>query len=189
MRRNIVIFVLGTGRTGSSVLTRMLALAGAELPRPLLGANPGNPTGHWEPLEALRINDAFLGARSSNWYDPGLRVQTGGTQDDDAAALHGDIQAFLRQHRSGLLVVKDPRIAALAEAWFTAAEAAGYYITVVLPLRHPADTIASLIRRDGISAELAAALWLKIYATIGTIFTFQGKGFCGVSQIACRLAA
>ncbi len=154
-------FVLGAGRTGSSLLTRMLALAGADLPHPLLPANPGNPTGHWEPMEALRINDAFLSGRASNWHDPSLRVQEAGLDCDDAMALRGDIRAFFQRHESALLAVKDPRIAAVAPLWFAAAEAQGFSVAIVLPLRHPAAAIASLRRRDGMGEELAAALWLK----------------------------
>ena|SRR5712692_4834194 len=65
-----VLFILGMGRSGSSALTRVLSLCGGSLPEPLLGSGPGNPTGHWEPLDALKMNDEFLMRHGSGWWDP-----------------------------------------------------------------------------------------------------------------------
>jgi hypothetical protein len=55
-----LIFVLGMGRSGTSAITRVLSFCGGSLPNRPLGANERNPTGHWEPLDVLNLNEAFL---------------------------------------------------------------------------------------------------------------------------------
>ena len=77
MNRRGLIFVLGMGRSGTSAITRVLSLCGGSLPSRLLGANEGNPTGHWEPLDGLNLNEAFLRRFGSNWYDPRLDERSG----------------------------------------------------------------------------------------------------------------
>ncbi len=50
----------GMHRSGTSALTRVLSLLGAALPQHILGAGPGNETGHWEPLRLVGYHDRML---------------------------------------------------------------------------------------------------------------------------------
>lgn len=161
--RPTVMFVIGMGRSGTSALTRVLSLCGAELPATLLGANDGNPLGHWEPQSALEFNDAFLLRYGAGWHDPTLRLQGEVALGDAHCAAYLDqIVAFLRSMRAApLLVIKEPRITALSAFWFEAARRVGSSIRVVVPVRHPQEVTASLQARDGVSPELSSALWLK----------------------------
>ncbi len=157
------IFVLGMGRSGTSAITRVLSLCGAHLPEPLLGASESNPMGHWEPIEAININNAFLSRRGASWYDPTLRLQSEiAFSEQEKEAFIEEIRAFIeRCHIGSLLVIKEPRIAALAEFWFEASRRASIIAKVVIPIRHPDQVAASLAARDGVSAELSNVLWLK----------------------------
>lgn len=158
-----IIFVLGMGRSGTSAITRVLSLCGARLPEPLLGASESNLTGHWEPVDAININNAFLRRYAASWYDPTLRLQGDiafSAQEKDAYI--NQIRAFIeRAHVGSLLVIKEPRIAGLAGFWFEAVQRASMNAKVVIPIRHPDQVAASLAARDGISAELSNVLWLK----------------------------
>ena len=158
-----LIFVLGVGRSGTSALTRVLSLCGAYLPSPLTEAGVGNEKGHFEPSVALECNDRFLRRIGLTWYDPTVRLQSGLSIPQEVAAdLRGEIDDFLAAH-AGMspLVIKEPRITALTPYWFAAAAAAGWTIKIVVAVRHPCEVQASLSRRDGISGDLADALWLK----------------------------
>ena len=158
-----LIFVLGVGRSGTSALTRVLSLCGVYLPSPLTEAGVGNEKGHFEPSVALEFNDRFLRRIGLTWYDPTVRLQSGLSIPQEAAAdLRGEIDDFLAAH-AGMspLVIKEPRITALTPYWFAAAAAAGWTIKIVVAVRHPGEVQASLSRRDGISGDLADALWLK----------------------------
>lgn len=158
-----ILFVLGMGRSGTSVMTRVLSLCGAHLPEPLLGASDSNPKGHWEPIDALKLNDAFLSRHGATWYDPTLRLQREVLFDDQ------EREAFVRQILVFLdacpvdpvVVIKEPRIAALSDFWLEASRRAGFIAKTVIPIRHPDQVAASLAARDGTSFELSSVLWLK----------------------------
>jgi hypothetical protein len=101
------------GRSGT--ITRVLSLCGGALPKRLLGANESNPTGHWEPLDSLNLNDGFLQRYGSNWYDPRL-PQPGESAFDSIEGrafidqVAGSLDEYLDE---SLLVIKEPRITAL----------------------------------------------------------------------------
>jgi hypothetical protein len=159
-----IIFVLGMGRSGTSAITRVLSLCGARLPEPLLGASDSNLSGHWEPIDAININNAFLSRHGASWYDPTLRLQGEiAFSAQEKESYIEKIQAFIEGccRQSPLLVIKEPRIAALAEFWFEASRRASTTAKVVVPIRHPDQVAASLAGRDGVSAELSNVLWLK----------------------------
>jgi hypothetical protein len=158
-----VVFVLGMGRSGTSALTRVVSLCGAALPELLLGPNPGNPKGHWEPVDGLNLNDELLFRYGSSWYDPSLHFQCElSIGEKDRESYLDRIGAFLSAcPEARTLVVKEPRITALAELWFTAATRHGFSVGAIIPIRHPDEVTASLVARDGTSPELASALWLK----------------------------
>jgi hypothetical protein len=158
-----IIFVLGMGRSGTSVMTRILSLCGARLPEPLLGASDSNLTGHWEPIDAININNAFLSRHGASWYDPTLRLQGEiAFSMQEKEAYIEQIRAFIENSNAGsLLVIKEPRIAAVADFWFEASRRAWIAAKVIIPIRHPDQVAASLAARDGVSAELANILWLK----------------------------
>jgi hypothetical protein len=165
-----LIFIVGMHRSGTSALTRVLSLCGAALPGSLLAPNDGNPTGYWEPDEAMELNDRFLRARSSSWSDPGLSFRD--TPKDHAGfaryvALVRDflllIDDFLTHgvNASGPVAIKEPRITALLPYWLTAAADAGFLPKVIHIFRNPADVASSLAARDGMALHRACALWQK----------------------------
>ena len=158
-----IVFIFGMGRSGTSMLTRVLALCGASLPDRLLGHSDDNPKGYWESLDAIDVNDAFLFRHGATWYDPTLRLQGEiPLSDDDREGYVRDIRSFLERCPGGpILIIKDPRIAALSEFWFEASLRAGFGIKIVVPIRHPDEVAASLAARVGASPELCGVLWLK----------------------------
>jgi hypothetical protein len=161
--RPVALFVMGMARSGTSALTRVLSLCGGTLPAILLGANRGNPLGHWEPRAALDLNEAILYRHGSNWFDPTLRLQEEGAFDaEEKATCIAEIGAFLTTLPAApLVVIKEPRITALSGVWFEAARLAGFDIAAVIAVRHPQEVIASLAARNRASPELSSALWLK----------------------------
>jgi len=151
------------GRSGTSALTRVLALCGGGLPTALLPATDGNPLGHWEPRNALELNEAFLARHGATWYDPTLRLQGEiSFSDKQTMTYREQIREFLRSLPAApFVVIKEPRITALSDFWFTAAREIGQSIGVVVAIRHPQEVAASLAARDQACSELSHALWLK----------------------------
>lgn len=161
--RPTVVLVFGMGRSGSSALARVLSLCGCGLPAELVGATEANPLGHWEPHDALNLNEAFLSVHGASWYDPTLRLHGEIPVDPQRRTAYVErIKEFLRSLPSTrLLVIKEPRITALSEYWFEALREVGFSFGVVIPVRHPQEVVASLDVRDRASPELSSALWLK----------------------------
>jgi hypothetical protein len=114
-----IIFITGMGRSGTSAIAGMLSLCGGTLPNRLVGPHENNPKGHWEPTEALDLNDRFLSANGSNWFDPSPLLPVSINLNAPAsAAFMTEIQQLLRSWPPGnALIVKEPRITALATLW------------------------------------------------------------------------
>lgn len=151
------------GRSGTSALAGVLALCGGKLPKDVLGASHGNPLGHWEPAEALKLNDTFLAGNDATWHDPTLRLQGEVSFSDEQRTDYvRQIQEFLRSlPATPFAVIKEPRITVLSDFWFEAAREIGLSIAVVVAVRHPEEVTSSLAARDQASLELSQALWLK----------------------------
>ncbi|RUP03384.1 MAG: sulfotransferase family protein [Mycobacterium sp.] len=160
--RPVVLFVLGSGRSGTSALTRVLSLCGGTLPPGMLGANSGNPHGFWEPRKAIVLNERILRRLGSAWEDPTLRLYEEGAFDAEArTACITKVRAYLSTLPAApLVVIKEPKITLLSGVWFEAARLAGFHVVAVIAMRHPQEAIASL-RKMGTSFELSSALWLK----------------------------
>jgi hypothetical protein len=161
--RPVVLFVLGSGRSGTSALTRVLSLCGAALPAAMLGADYGNPRGYWEPRATLHLNATILRRHRSSTLDPTLRMQAEGELDaEEKAAFVTRIRAYLASLPAArVVVIKDPQITLLCDMWFQAAVLAGFDVAAVIAVRHPGEVIGSWSSFIGATPELANALWLK----------------------------
>ncbi len=158
-----IIFILGMGRSGTSMIARVLSLCGGALPHSLLDGSISNPKGHFEPLQALEINDGFLAAHGLTWFDPTLRLQYDTSVPTAVSAQFEErIGRFLADNEADIpLIVKEPRIAGLAPFWFAAAERGGWNVRVVIPVRHPHEVRQSLALRDSVPSAVSDALWIK----------------------------
>lgn len=163
-----VVFIVGMGRSGTSALTRVLALCGCALPLQTLHPNFANPTGFWEPELIVELNDRLLAEHSSSWFDASIALQTQPVTAPQRGAFVAEATTLLEEgfESGGPIVLKDPRISGLLPYWLEAAHAASLRPKVIHIFRQPADVAASLARRDDLPACQSNALWLK-YNLIG----------------------
>ncbi|WP_139110189.1 sulfotransferase family protein [Ensifer sp. LC163] len=153
--------VLGMHRSGTSALTRVLSLLGAELPQRLMGANHGNETGHWEPQKLAELNDQVLSEGGSRWDDwrsfdsQALREKYPHFRDAIAACLQEDFGD------SQLFVLKDPRICRLVPVYSDVTDQLRVDLRFVIPYRNAIEVAASLNARDGMSNAYAKLLWAR----------------------------
>src|SRR5688500_16955298 len=61
--------VLGMHRSGTSALTRVLSLLGADLPGRLLDPRPDAVRGYWESADLVAIHDRLLEAAGLAWHE------------------------------------------------------------------------------------------------------------------------
>jgi hypothetical protein len=131
-----VICVAGMPRSGTSLITQVLHRGGLHLgpPEDLMPAAPDNADGYWENLRFVRINERLLGASGGTWYAPPAALRP--TPEITAAAASA-VAAFDGREPWGW---KDPRNAVTLPFWKGLLPA----MKVIVCLRHPAETAASL---------------------------------------------
>ncbi|WFP62236.1 rhamnan synthesis F family protein [Mesorhizobium sp. WSM4904] len=156
------IMVLGMHRSGTSALTRAISLLGAELPKNLLGANPSNPTGHWEPQRLIELHDQMLAEAGSRWDD----WRSFDLNDLGTARLQfykAEIAKVIDEEygSASLFVLKEPRISRFVPLYAEILERMHIDVRYTLVSRNPLAVIASLKNRDGFTAGFSSLLWLR----------------------------
>lgn len=161
------LLVLGMHRSGTSALTRMLSLAGAELPLRLMPAGLGNETGHWEPQFLVDFHDRMLQDIGSSWHD-WRQADFSMLAPEKRAALKAEMQKILLEDypAGDIFVVKDPRLCRFAAFFMEAVEDLGCKVALIQTFRNPLDVVKSLNTRKGVwpadyTATDAALLWLR----------------------------
>jgi hypothetical protein len=160
--RRACFVVLGMHRSGTSAVTRVLSILGAALPRHVIGAGPGNETGHWEPKKLVDFHDKLLAELDSAWHDwTSLDVSRLTAQRREEIKTR--IAEIINDEYSGasLMVVKDPRICRFVPLFIEALTDAGIRPECVLVFRNPLEVAQSLKRRDGVLRGEAGLLWLR----------------------------
>lgn len=158
----IALIVGGVGRSGTSALTRVLNLLGATLPDQVIPPGWGNERGFWEPRAIVELNDEILRGFGSDWSD--IRPLPAGWHQ--RAVANGYIDRIITvlersYHGNPLIVIKDPRICRLAPLYFAALDRLRYTPRMILPVRHPSETVASLHRRDGTDPRIGELVWVR----------------------------
>ena len=160
-----LIMVLGMHRSGTSALTRMLSLLGADPGKELLEAQEGvNERGFWEHRELVEINEALLSKLGTHWYD--FRpLAAGWWEQKNLASLRTRASKFLRTAFASddLAVIKDPRLCILLPFWEPLIRQAGWQPSAVIATRAPWEVAASLCRRDPLDESTANLLWLRYF--------------------------
>ena len=117
-QQKTALVVLGMHRSGTSALTRILSLLGADLPSTLLEPGDDNPTGFWESLKLMQIHDEILQSLGLTWHaidvvDPNWHATQAGQ------TFRKRLLEYLRTDfaDSSLFVLKDPRMCRLVPLW------------------------------------------------------------------------
>lgn len=157
------VVVLGMARSGTSAVTRLLALLGVQLgPDEALLAPAGeNAKGFFEHREIVRVNKELLERMGGSWSQPPrLREgwQRGAELEDLRALAHESIAADFGGAR--LWGFKDPRTSLTLPFWEELLGEARY----VICHRRPLDSARSLEKRDGIRLDDGVALWTRYTA-------------------------
>jgi len=151
------VVVLGMHRSGTSAVTRVISLLGADLgPEEDLLRQVDNPAGHWESKALVACNDRILASFGRSWDFPPW-LAPGWEHAPRADALVPDMtDSFHQVFARGPWVWKDPRTCLTLPLW---RRVLGGRARVVLVGRDPGAVVASIHRRDGIPRVYAAGLW------------------------------
>lgn len=167
-----VVVVLGMHRSGTSVIARSLEVLGIRLGDALHPAAPDNPTGFWEDVDCLQINEQLLAHLDSAhdklhaaWSD--LKY-TAEVRELKARAVR-TVADRLRE-QGGAWGFKDPRTCRLIGFWQSVFCELDCDVSWVIAIRNPASVTASLANRNQIHPTKSYQLWLQhvVPALIGT---------------------
>jgi glycosyltransferase involved in cell wall biosynthesis len=158
------LIVVGMHRSGTSALAGVLARLGARMPANPIPANADNLRGYYESRAITQLHDDLFAEIGSHWSDwTPLELE----------ALPADVLGRFSDRLKGLLVaeygeaelilVKDPRLCRLMPLWSTVLDDLAIHPQIVLPIREPAEVVASLVarERDWVSPVEAPLIWLR----------------------------
>jgi hypothetical protein len=168
------IIVAGMHRSGTSAITRVVNLLGADVAKELLPAKIDNQSGFWESLAVVNIHDQLLRTLGSSWDDPfplpDRWIEAGATQQAKRR-LAEEIKRDFADSR--LFVVKDPRISRLLPMWLEILDELEIVPIVLVSVRNPLEIAASLEVRDRFS--LAKSLVLYAHGCLETELESRGR--------------
>ncbi|HEX4480920.1 MAG TPA: glycosyltransferase [Rudaea sp.] len=168
MPNSPAILVLGMHRSGTSALTRVLGLMGADVgaAETLLPAHAtDNPAGYWERAELNTIHDELLAITGHRWDKlSGFDSTLPDDESTERALEH--LRRFIRQTQmSGKpWVAKDPRLSLFLPRWSALIGDAACVVAV----RDPRDIAASMSSgpRGTFTSAFVIALWEKYLTTL-----------------------
>lgn len=155
----MAIAVLGMHRSGTSMITRMLAAAGMEVgpADELMPATAENPTGYWERGSMVAINDLVLDRLGMAWDHVPAAPPAGWQQRGELDEIRAHARQVVASYPAGRTWGwKDPRTSLTLPFWDTVLDELP---AAVLCVRNPLDVAASLSRRGDMSARLGFQLW------------------------------
>lgn len=138
------ILILGTGRSGTSVLTGCIGLLGAYLGEELTEGSNLNEKGYFESKKIVQLNKKILEKNNVSWYfiDP----ENIKPIDINEEIIQNIKQAILEVYGSKeIIAIKDPRLCILIANYDKALSEMGYEIYYVRIHRDEFSTYKSLV--------------------------------------------
>ena len=153
--------VLGSGRSGTSVVTKALQTLGCYLGENLVPAAPMNPKGFFEDDEIMNgINEKIIGRLGRNWYDVSVfNLFLPSVSLDDLSAKAEEIleKKFMVSSWCGF---KDIRVCRLLPFWQPLFKKMSLKESYILALRNPLSSVASFEQHCSIHPSKGFLLWV-----------------------------
>ena len=155
-----VVVVLGAGRSGTSLMMQILVAMGMQVSGNLIPANASNPEGFFEDVDLKDIQAALNSCINApafiplpeNWLDTECAKKA-------KAGLGPVLQRLLDEH-SGVLGIKDPRIATFLPLWTRLFNPMRVVPKYILAVREPRSVIGSFMRQYNNPCHIAELVWL-----------------------------
>lgn len=163
-KKKHIILIVGSGRSGTSMLTEILSKAGCYLGEELIEANQFNERGYFENRRFVKFHRDVL-ARLNRAEVPGSATPPSSdwekVQMPFLAALESLLKDFVGETSSEILAIKDPRASSLLPLWIAATGNLGYRLSIVLAYRDPMATIDSVVESSQCSRLMGESLFIE----------------------------
>jgi hypothetical protein len=146
-----LLLVAGSGRSGTSLFTGILARLGFHVPQPEVVADSTNPRGFSESKWVVDFHTKLLDRAGVQVADarPKAWALTANVALDEVVKqeLRGWLEQEFRKDEN--VIIKDPRLSWFLPLWRTCAEEVGAVARFATVLRHPAAVVESKQRSYG----------------------------------------
>jgi hypothetical protein len=182
-----IVFVAGSGRSGTSLMVNLLEQFGFHVPQPEILADATNPRGFGESQWVVDFHNRLLrsarvlpsDARPYAWFETGKFTHRPRASNE----LQEWLAEQLKAHDD--LIVKDPRLIWFLPMWQQSAIELGARSSVITMLRHPAEVVASKESayggKGGVTSRTTGWLNLMLYTERATRDT--GRVFVRYSEL------
>jgi hypothetical protein len=159
-----LLLVVGSGRSGTSMLSGILQRLGYRVPEPEVPADASNPRGFAESQWVVDFHSRLLAAARVQTTDarPSAWAETAKVS---GARMERELRSFLRRQfaESDHVLIKDPRLLWFLPLWRRTSADIGVNPRCLITLRHPSAVVASKSQYYGqMHGDVArAAGWLN----------------------------
>ncbi|MGO1118058.1 sulfotransferase [Rhodovibrionaceae bacterium A322] len=178
------LFILGMHRSGTSALTRLCNLLGADLGSNLLPAQSDNERGFWENEDLVALNESLLNELGRAWNDPAALPENW-INNAILPSVRSEITKVLDRDfsDSAFWAVKDPRLSLLLPLWEELALQQESRVHCLITLRNPLEVAGSLKRRNSLPLEQGLLLWLRYSLSAEALSRGKARAFVTYEQI------
>lgn len=155
--------ITGMHRSGTSLVAQLLSDSGLYLgpDRELMPAADANPSGGWENVGLVALNEEILSRLGGGWDFPPPAPSD--WSQPAIAALRPEAEDLTRElARHQPWGWTDPRTCFTLPFWQSVLD----QMTVILVVRNPLEVAASLRERNGLSLALGLSLWRASYQRV-----------------------
>ena len=155
-------------RSGTSLLGGILERLGVELPGETIVGDRHNPEGYFEWEAVVALQERLLIDLQRWWpaHEGTLPLPLDWLNHPATRTVYAELRSLLSvviDNQTGLWAVKDPRSSRLLPLWIQLCRDLEIPLFPILAVRHPAEVVTSLVRRDGVLAGMdslrAQKLW------------------------------
>ena len=175
VKDRVGIVVAGMHRSGTSAMTRVVNLLGADIASDLIPPiKDENDVGFWESIKISYIHDNLLRELNGSWDDPTplpchwiKSVAAQEAKRQISVEIERDFAA------SAVFVAKDPRLTRLLPLWLELFKERDIKPLIIIPFRNPLEVADSLKKREGFTTEQSALLY--VYSNLEVELASRGQ--------------
>ncbi|GLB62112.1 sulfotransferase family protein [Cytobacillus sp. NCCP-133] len=155
VRENKAICILGSGRCGTSMVSRAINLMGVDVGSHLYPADRTNPKGYWENSRIVKIHEKMFKTVGNNIHQPLWWQQKGYSH------LKEELMEYITSEYldKGVWGWKDPRTCHFIELWNEVLNELGVTPHFVIMVRNPVDIVHSFKKAYNFEGISALKLW------------------------------
>jgi len=158
--KNNIVVILGAGRTGSSLLTRILMLLGMSGTKNYVRGVEHNPEGVFEDIDILEVHKEIFSFLDIHPYSP---VPNDFLNTKGINLYLGKLKSVVSEKISeaeGVWGFKDPRTASLMPLWLRIFNPLKLVPKYIVTVRDPSSVVTSMNRQFNDSHYEAELVWL-----------------------------